>query len=60
MSGDGKLNLRLAQFVTLYKTIFPEINVALEEEEVEANEWAVSWLRFLLCRYSCVRIPNPP
>ena len=47
---DSRLNLRLAQFVTLYKTILPDVNMALEEEEVEVNEWAVSWLRFLLCR----------
>ncbi|EKX51670.1 hypothetical protein GUITHDRAFT_102935 [Guillardia theta CCMP2712] len=47
---EDKLNLRVAQFVMLFKTIYPEINVALEEEEVEVNEWAVSWLRYLLCR----------
>jgi hypothetical protein len=33
------------QFVTLYKSLFPDINVALEEEEVEVNEWAVSDMR---------------
>jgi TBC1 domain family member 2 len=70
-----ELRLRMARFIMLFKTLFPEINAALEgmctaysspiqecadfepksilhsaEEGVEPNEWAVSWLHFLLCR----------
>mmetsp|Transcript_8346 Transcript_8346/g.13179 ORF Transcript_8346/g.13179 Transcript_8346/m.13179 type:complete len:131 (-) Transcript_8346:34-426(-) len=55
-----ELNLRVGRFVMLFKTIYPEINSALEEEEVEVNEWAVSWLQFLLCRElpveNCLRL----
>mmetsp|Transcript_44815 Transcript_44815/g.106272 ORF Transcript_44815/g.106272 Transcript_44815/m.106272 type:complete len:297 (+) Transcript_44815:186-1076(+) len=47
---ETDLNLRVGRFVMLFKTIYPEVNAALEDEEVEVNEWAVSWLRFLLCR----------
>jgi hypothetical protein len=74
---EQDMKLRVARFVMLFKTIYPEINAALEEEEVEVsvarcaaraeirparavlsalgpfpqvNEWAVSWLRYLLCR----------
>mmetsp|Transcript_62860 Transcript_62860/g.149791 ORF Transcript_62860/g.149791 Transcript_62860/m.149791 type:complete len:289 (+) Transcript_62860:176-1042(+) len=47
---EQDMKLRVARFVMLFKTIYPDINAALEEEEVEVNEWAVSWLRFLLCR----------
>ena len=34
---EDKLNLRVAQFVMLFKTIYPEINVALEEVRREAR-----------------------
>mmetsp|Transcript_39251 Transcript_39251/g.94599 ORF Transcript_39251/g.94599 Transcript_39251/m.94599 type:complete len:290 (+) Transcript_39251:53-922(+) len=45
-----EMGLRVARFVMLFKVIYPEVNAALEEEEVEPNEWVVSWLEILLCR----------
>ena len=34
-----------------FKIFFEEeVEKIFFEEEVEVNEWAVSWLRFLLCR----------
>jgi len=45
-----EMGLRVARFVMLFKVIYPEVNAALEEEEVEPNEWVMSWLELLLCR----------
>ena len=34
----------------LLRSIVPQLYVHLEEEELEPNKWAVSWLQWLLCK----------
>ena len=44
------LNERLANFMMLFRSTQPELVNYFEEEELYPNEWAPSWLQFLLAR----------
>jgi hypothetical protein len=41
---------RLVNFTTLFRTVLPDLYDYFEEEEVRIQDWAVSWLRFLLAK----------
>mmetsp|Transcript_5391 Transcript_5391/g.6180 ORF Transcript_5391/g.6180 Transcript_5391/m.6180 type:complete len:184 (+) Transcript_5391:123-674(+) len=40
----------LGRFLMLLRSLAPQLYVHLEEEELEASKWAVSWLQWLLCK----------
>lgn len=40
----------LASFMTLFRATFPDLYAYFDEEEVNANEWIVSWLQWLLSK----------
>ncbi|CAG8540507.1 550_t:CDS:2 [Acaulospora colombiana] len=42
------INERVANFMTLFRSVIPDFY--FEDEEVDINEWASSWLQFLLSR----------
>ncbi|KAJ1921928.1 hypothetical protein H4219_000275 [Mycoemilia scoparia] len=44
------INKRIAQFLTYFRIALPDLCSYFEEEEVDMNEWASSWLRYLLSR----------
>ena len=44
------LQLRLAQFLTLFRTQIPDLYTHFEEEELDIKDWAKSWLRYMLMR----------
>ena len=54
------LNERLANFMMLFRSTQPELVNYFEEEELYPNEWAPSWLQFLLAREVRTRTPLPP
>ncbi|KAI9137319.1 ankyrin repeat-containing protein [Paraphysoderma sedebokerense] len=44
------LNEQVAHFVTLFRMLLPDLYSYFEEEEVDPNEWATSWLQCLLSK----------
>ncbi|KAJ1679805.1 hypothetical protein EV182_001290, partial [Spiromyces aspiralis] len=42
------LNKRIAQFLTYFRIVLPDLY--FEDEEVDMNEWVSSWLQYLLAR----------
>ncbi|CAG8495291.1 5610_t:CDS:2, partial [Ambispora leptoticha] len=44
------INERVANFMTLFRAVLPDLYNYFEEEEVYLNEWATSWLQYLLSR----------
>lgn len=58
MLDPDALNERLANFMMLFRSTQPELVNYFEDEELYPNEWAPSWLQFLLTRevlrLSCV------
>ncbi len=40
----------LANFIMLVRLFHPDLLSYVEEEELSPNDWAVPWLRHLLCR----------
>ncbi|KAJ2123434.1 hypothetical protein IWW56_004955 [Coemansia sp. RSA 2131] len=50
-------NKRVAQFLSYFRTLLPDLYNYFEEEELDVGEWASSWLRNLLAKElptSCV------
>eukprot|EP01137_Pigoraptor_chileana_P019258 Opistho-2@80037 len=46
----SNINKVVADFVSVFRMLQPELYSHFEEEELEPNEWAVSWLQFLFAR----------
>ncbi|CAG8721216.1 4070_t:CDS:2, partial [Acaulospora morrowiae] len=44
------INERVANFMTLFREFIPDLYNYFEDEEVDINEWASSWLQFLLAK----------
>ncbi|RHZ88195.1 hypothetical protein Glove_26g209 [Diversispora epigaea] len=44
------INERVANFMTLFRAVIPDLCNYFEEEEVDINEWASSWLQFLFAK----------
>ncbi|KAJ2313786.1 hypothetical protein IWW54_001300 [Coemansia sp. RSA 2705] len=44
------INKRIAQFLSYFRTLLPELYNYFEEEELDVGEWASSWLRNLLAK----------
>lgn len=44
------INQRVAQFLSYFRTLMPELYNYFEEEELDVGEWAASWLRYLLAK----------
>mmetsp|Transcript_5479 Transcript_5479/g.8514 ORF Transcript_5479/g.8514 Transcript_5479/m.8514 type:complete len:292 (+) Transcript_5479:130-1005(+) len=44
------INHAVANFMILFRSVNSELYNSFEEEELEPNEWVLSWLQFLLCR----------
>ncbi|KAJ2769869.1 hypothetical protein IWQ56_002384 [Coemansia nantahalensis] len=49
------INKRVAQFLSYFRTLLPELYSYFEEEELDVGEWASSWLRNLLAK----ELPTP-
>ncbi|KAJ2069225.1 hypothetical protein GGI08_000468 [Coemansia sp. S2] len=47
---DNNINKRVAQFLSYFRTLMPELYDYFEEEELDVGEWASSWLRYLLAK----------
>lgn len=47
-SSHGQFVNKLSHFMTLFRSIDPELFSYFEEEEVDPNSWALSWLKRLL------------
>ncbi|KAI8326261.1 ankyrin repeat-containing protein [Martensiomyces pterosporus] len=47
---DNNINKRVAQFLSYFRTLMPELYNYFEEEDVDVSEWASSWLRYLLAK----------
>ncbi|KAJ2757872.1 hypothetical protein H4S06_002967 [Coemansia sp. BCRC 34490] len=47
---DASTNKRVAQFLSYFRTLLPELYNYFEDEELDVSEWASSWLRFLLAK----------
>lgn len=41
---------RVANFMTLFRYVIPDLCSFFEDEEVDLNEWATSWLQHLLAK----------
>eukprot|EP00741_Cyanophora_paradoxa_P022528 tig00021464_g21754.t1 len=48
LHGPGGINRAVANFMVLFRTVNSELYNHFEEEELEANEWALSWSKYLL------------
>lgn len=46
----SNINERVANFMTLFRSVNPDLCNYFEEEEVDINEWASSWLQNLLAK----------
>lgn len=46
----SSISERVASFITLFRTALPDLYNYFEEEEVEIQEWATSWLQNVLAR----------
>ncbi|KAJ2608667.1 hypothetical protein H4S08_004363 [Coemansia sp. RSA 1365] len=46
----SNINKRVAQFLSYFRTLLPELYNYFEEEELDVGEWASSWLRNLLAK----------
>ncbi|KAJ2809024.1 hypothetical protein H4R20_000447 [Coemansia guatemalensis] len=46
----NNINKRVAQFLSYFRTLLPELYNYFEEEELDVGEWASSWLRNLLAK----------
>ncbi|CAO3657734.1 unnamed protein product [Umbelopsis ramanniana] len=46
----NSINEQVANFMTLFRFILPDLHSYFEEEEVDLNEWATSWLQYLLAK----------
>ncbi|CAH1756629.1 12225_t:CDS:2 [Entrophospora sp. SA101] len=44
------INERVANFMTLFRSIIPDLCNYFEEEEVDINDWSSSWLQYLLAK----------
>ncbi|CAG8567375.1 8546_t:CDS:2 [Paraglomus brasilianum] len=44
------INERVVNFMTLFRAVLPDLYSSFEDEEVDLNEWATSWLQFLLAK----------
>jgi len=49
-SSYGHQGSLLAKFIMLLRSLHPELSNHFEDEELEPNEWALSWLQQLLAR----------
>lgn len=52
-----QVNYNVGKLLMLFRCTQPELYANFEDDEVEANDWAVSWCRYLLARdlpLSCV------
>ncbi|KAJ2786103.1 hypothetical protein H4R18_000135 [Coemansia javaensis] len=49
-SQAANINKRVAQFLSYFRTLLPELYTYFEEEELDIGEWAASWLRHLLAK----------
>ncbi|KAJ1961964.1 hypothetical protein GGI12_002943 [Dipsacomyces acuminosporus] len=47
---ESNINKRIAQFLSYFRTLMPELYNYFEEEDVDISEWASSWLRYLLAK----------
>ncbi|KAI9504125.1 hypothetical protein GGI25_001325 [Coemansia spiralis] len=47
---ESSINKRVAQFLSYFRTLMPELYNYFEDEELDVGEWASSWLRFLLAK----------
>lgn len=36
--------------MTLFRSVIPDLSSYFEDEEVDLNEWATSWLHYLLAK----------
>jgi len=55
--GGGGIASKLANFIMLLRSLNPDLYDHFEDEELEPNAWALSWLDFLLAKelpFSCV------
>ncbi|KAJ2850394.1 hypothetical protein IWW36_001946 [Coemansia brasiliensis] len=46
----SNINKRIAQFLSYFRTLLPELYNYFEEEELDVGEWTSSWLRNLLAK----------
>ncbi|KAJ2157715.1 hypothetical protein GGF46_004318, partial [Coemansia sp. RSA 552] len=46
----SNINKRVAQFLSYFRTLLPDLYNYFEEEELDVGEWASSWLRNLLAK----------
>ncbi|KAK9764186.1 hypothetical protein K7432_008518 [Basidiobolus ranarum] len=49
-SEEHEINERVAKFMTLFRTLLPDLYNYFQEEEVEFNEWVASWNMYLLAK----------
>ncbi|KAJ2699858.1 hypothetical protein FB645_005185 [Coemansia sp. IMI 203386] len=49
-SQESNINKRVAQFLSYFRTLMPELYNYFEEEDLDVGEWASSWLRYLLSK----------
>ncbi|KAJ1886820.1 hypothetical protein LPJ66_009438 [Kickxella alabastrina] len=54
-SQDNNIKKRVAQFLSYFRMLMPELYNYFEEEELDVSEWASSWLRYLLSK----ELPTP-
>ncbi|KAJ1848696.1 hypothetical protein LPJ73_003902 [Coemansia sp. RSA 2703] len=54
-SQERNINKRVAQFLSYFRTLMPELYNYFEEEDLDVGEWASSWLRYLLSK----ELPTP-
>ncbi|KAG0183943.1 hypothetical protein DFQ28_000423 [Apophysomyces sp. BC1034] len=47
---NSTIKERVASFMTLFRYVHPELCNYFEDEEVDLNEWATSWLQHLLAK----------
>lgn len=46
----GPLRKRVGKFMSLFRSLLPDLYQHFEDEELDASEWAVSWLQYFLSR----------
>ncbi|KAK9766848.1 hypothetical protein K7432_003780 [Basidiobolus ranarum] len=47
---EHEINERVAKFMTLFRTLLPDLYNYFQDEEVEFNEWVASWNMYLLAK----------
>ncbi|EGG19405.1 ankyrin repeat-containing protein [Cavenderia fasciculata] len=45
---QDSLTSRLSRFMMYFRSVIPELFSHFEEEEINSNDWAMSWIRYLL------------